>query len=99
MARCCICTAWGWIGNVGKFDEAYAKLKAIKAPPKEHARTLTVEIFRAHLHGQHDEAIKLAHQFKSRQNYLLYVYKTYEWAGDYKKTFMPLKIIDGTSTL
>ena len=91
MARCCICTAWGWIGNVGKFDEAYAKLKAIKAPPKEHARTLIVEIFRAHLHGQHDEAIKLAHQFKSRQNYLLYVYKTYEWAGDYKKTFYAFK--------
>ena len=91
LAKACICIAWGWLGNREKFDENYEKLKAVKGVNTDANREQTIEIFRAHLHGEDQEAIRLAHQFKNKQNRLLYIYKTNEWAGDFKNTFYAYK--------
>jgi serine phosphatase RsbU (regulator of sigma subunit) len=91
MAKCNICMGWGWLRNVERFDEAYAKLKALENPPKESTKTQTVEVFRASLHQQTAEAIRLARQFKNKQSRVLYTYKVYEWAGDYKNALAAYK--------
>ena len=91
LALCDICISWGWLRNREQFDKAYEKLKAFKNPPAQADRTKIVEIFRASLHGQTEEALKLCQQSSIRQNRLLYTYKIHEWAGEYKEALAAFK--------
>ena len=91
MAKSCICLAYGWLGKKKEFDEAYAKLKAINDVSYSQQDMLTIEIFKAKLEGDFEEAKRLAHQYKSKQMRVLYIYKTLEWAGDWQEALQAFK--------
>ena len=88
-----ICIAWGWLKNKPEFDKAYAKLNEIDNDTTvAEDRRLKVEIFRAALEGDYARAHQLALKIKSEMMRRLYIYKSYEWAGDYRNTFRAYKI-------
>ena len=91
MAKVCICLAYGWLGKKKEFEEAYAKLKAINDVSTNQQDMLSIEIFRAKLQGDFEKAKQLAHQYKSKQMRVLYIYKTLEWAGDWKEALEAFK--------
>ena len=91
MAKVCMCLAYGWLGKKKEFEEAYAKLKAINDVSTNQQDMLSIEIFRAKLQGDFEKAKQLAHQYKSKQMRVLYIYKTLEWAGDWKEALEAFK--------
>lgn len=91
MAKSCMCLAYGWLGKKKEFDEAYAKLKAINDVSYNKQEMLSIEIFKAKLEGDFEKAKQLAHQYKSKQMRVLYIYKTHEWAGEWKEALQAFK--------
>ena len=91
MAKVSMCLAYGWLGKKKEFEEAYAKLKAINDVSTNQQDMLSIEIFRARLQGDFEKAKQLAHQYKSKQMRVLYIYKTLEWAGDWKEALQAFK--------
>lgn len=87
-----ICTGWGWLKNKTEFDKAYAELVKVQGNPKQMSDgRLTVEVFRAVMNNDTEEALRLCSKMKGTMSRLLYTYKTYEWAGDYQNTFLAYK--------
>ena len=91
MAKVSMCLAYGWLGKKKEFEEAYAKLKEIKDVSVSQQDLLSIELFRAKLQGDFEKAKQLAHQYKSEQMRVLYIYKTLEWAGDWKEALQAFK--------
>ena len=91
MAKSCMCLAYGWLGKKKEFDKAYAKLKAINDVSYNKQEMLSIEIFKAKLEGDFEKAKQLAHQYKSKQMRVLYIYKTHEWAGEWKEALQAFK--------
>ena len=87
-----ICQAYGWLGKRAEFDRAYARLSKLE-PLSENISDdrRKVEVFRASMNGQHEEAIKQASKMKSRVSRLLYQNKAYEWAGRWEEALTAYK--------
>ena len=82
-----ICIAYGWTMNREDFDKAYDQLERIKEQGTVRLafdQRKKVEIFRAMLHGRHQDAQQMAREIHAEITRLLFIYKTYEWGGDYE---------------
>ena len=86
VAQRLICISWGWMRNKAEFDKAYDKLQETLGHPKKASTNdlRIVEVFRSSLNGNKDEALAYADKITVPLNRMLYTYKAYEWAGDYK---------------
>lgn len=84
-----ICQAYGWLNKRAEFDKAYSKLEPLSEHINDDRRK--VEVFRANMNGQHEEAIKQASKMKSRVSRLLFQNKTYEWAGQWEEALTAYK--------